>query len=42
MPEARALDILSFEVKEGKVDAELFRIFVEGRIFEVIGGSAAS
>ncbi len=36
MPAQRALDILSFEVKEGKVDPDLFGIFVEGRVFELV------
>jgi HD-GYP domain-containing protein (c-di-GMP phosphodiesterase class II) len=35
IPTTRALDILSFEVKEGKLDPELFRIFVEGKVYEL-------
>ncbi|MGH7671288.1 MAG: HD domain-containing phosphohydrolase [Gemmatimonadales bacterium] len=36
----RALDILSQEVKEGQLDTELYRLFVEGRVFErgAVGG----
>ena len=30
----RALDILTTEVKDGQLDAELFKLFIEGRIFE--------
>ncbi|UCG88383.1 MAG: GAF domain-containing protein, partial [Gemmatimonadota bacterium] len=30
----RALDIISYEVKEGHLDAELFRLFVESKAFE--------
>ncbi|HKP95943.1 MAG TPA: HD domain-containing phosphohydrolase [Fibrobacteria bacterium] len=33
MPAEKALDILNLEVKAGKIDAELFRIFVEGRVY---------
>src|SRR5262249_4669559 len=45
MPAARALDILASEVKDGKVDGDLFRLFVEGRIFDLValpgpGGSS--
>lgn len=36
MPAQRALDILSAEVKDGKVDADLFRVFVEGRVYELV------
>jgi HD-GYP domain-containing protein (c-di-GMP phosphodiesterase class II) len=31
---ARALDILAEEVRAGELDAELFRLFVAGRVFE--------
>jgi HD-GYP domain-containing protein (c-di-GMP phosphodiesterase class II) len=31
----RALDIMTQEVKEGQLDAELFRLFVDGKVFEV-------
>jgi HD-GYP domain-containing protein (c-di-GMP phosphodiesterase class II) len=30
----RALDILSQEVKEGQLDTELYRLFIEGKVFE--------
>src|SRR3989440_609732 len=30
----RALDILSHEVKEGQLDADLYKLFVDGRIFQ--------
>ncbi len=36
IPPERALEILSAEVVEGKLDPELFRIFVDGRVFEVV------
>jgi response regulator RpfG family c-di-GMP phosphodiesterase len=34
VPTPRALDILADEVKQGKLDASLFRVFVEARVFE--------
>lgn len=34
VPLQRALDIMSAEVKEGMLDAELFRLFVDGKVFE--------
>jgi HD-GYP domain-containing protein (c-di-GMP phosphodiesterase class II) len=34
LPAPRALDILSDEVKQGQLDAELFRIFLEARVWE--------
>ena len=30
----RALDILTAEVKEGQLDAELFQLFIEGKVFQ--------
>jgi HD-GYP domain-containing protein (c-di-GMP phosphodiesterase class II) len=30
----RALDILSHEVKEGQLDEELYKLFIEGRVFQ--------
>lgn len=36
LPVAKALDILGLEVKDGMLDAELYRIFVEARIYELI------
>jgi HD-GYP domain-containing protein (c-di-GMP phosphodiesterase class II) len=37
VPVPRALDILAYEVRSGKVDATLFDLFVRARIFETIG-----
>jgi HD-GYP domain-containing protein (c-di-GMP phosphodiesterase class II) len=34
LPAARALDILGDEVKRGQVDGELFRVFVEAKVWE--------
>jgi HD-GYP domain-containing protein (c-di-GMP phosphodiesterase class II) len=34
LPTTRALDILTEEVKAGMLDAELFRLFIEGKVFE--------
>ena len=34
VPFERALDIMSHEVKDGQLDAELFRLFVDGKVFE--------
>src|SRR5439155_1451727 len=31
---ARALDIIADEVRAGQLDQELFRLFVEGKVFE--------
>lgn len=36
LPASRALDILGFEVKDGKLDQELYRIFVETKVYEQI------
>jgi len=36
VPVEKALDILHYEVKSGKIDGELFNIFVEARIFEKV------
>ncbi len=38
MPVERALDILSFEVKDGHVDPELFRIFREAEVWREAAG----
>jgi HD-GYP domain-containing protein (c-di-GMP phosphodiesterase class II) len=38
MPPERALDILGYEVKDGHVDAELVRLFVEARVFDRAAG----
>jgi HD-GYP domain-containing protein (c-di-GMP phosphodiesterase class II) len=37
VPLQRALDILHDEVKTGHLDAELLRLFVEGKVFEKLG-----
>jgi len=43
MPTEKALDILTYEVREGKVDPDLFEIFVESRVFEsVLAGTGGS
>jgi HD-GYP domain-containing protein (c-di-GMP phosphodiesterase class II) len=34
VPLERALDILTHEVKDGQLDPELYRLFVEGKVFE--------
>ena len=34
LPSTRALDILTEEVKVGMLDAELFRLFIEGKVYE--------
>jgi len=34
VPLARALDIMAAEVKDGMLDAELYRLFVDGKVFE--------
>src|SRR5690348_17783256 len=34
VPVQRALDIMTEEVKGGQLDTELFRLFVEGKVFE--------
>lgn len=39
VPINRALEILEFEVKAGKVDKEIFDLFVESKAYDVLGGS---
>lgn len=34
MPAEKALDIIQSEVKAGKIDAELFQIFLDGRVYQ--------
>jgi HD-GYP domain-containing protein (c-di-GMP phosphodiesterase class II) len=34
VPSERALDIMTHEVRGGQLDSELFRLFVEGKVFE--------
>ncbi|MBI3450262.1 MAG: GAF domain-containing protein, partial [Acidobacteria bacterium] len=41
MPVQKALDILTSEVKEGKVDPDLFRLFTEARVYDLVGTPAA-
>jgi HD-GYP domain-containing protein (c-di-GMP phosphodiesterase class II) len=36
VPVQKALDILGFEVKDGHIDGDLVRIFVEARIWEPV------
>jgi hypothetical protein len=38
MPPERALEILGFEVKNGLVDAELVRLFAEGKVWALTAG----
>ncbi len=40
VPVDRALDILGYEVKDGALDAELVRLFVEGRVWERLNEAA--
>ena len=36
VPMEKALDIIGTEVKAGKLDAELYRIFVEARVYQIV------
>ena len=36
VPVPKALDIIGFEVKDGKCDPDLFRIFVEAKVWQVV------
>jgi HD-GYP domain-containing protein (c-di-GMP phosphodiesterase class II) len=36
VPEDRALGILEWEVKAGKLDADLFQLFVDAKVYEVV------
>jgi HD-GYP domain-containing protein (c-di-GMP phosphodiesterase class II) len=36
VPSEKALDIIGIEVKQGKVDAELYRIFVDAKVFQIV------
>jgi HD-GYP domain-containing protein (c-di-GMP phosphodiesterase class II) len=36
VPVPRALDIIEMEVKAGKVDSELFKVFVESQVYQVV------
>ena len=39
VPFERALEIMAQEVKEGQLDAELFRLFIDGKVFERVSAS---
>ena len=36
VPEAKALDILGYEVKAGKIDSDLFRLFLDAEIYKLV------
>jgi HD-GYP domain-containing protein (c-di-GMP phosphodiesterase class II) len=36
MPAEKALDILNFDVKKGLLDVELFRVFVDAKVYELV------
>ncbi len=36
VPVEKALEILGYEVKDGKIDAELYNIFLEAKIYELV------
>ena len=36
MPRERALDILSTEVQKGRLDGELFQVFLDARVYELV------
>jgi HD-GYP domain-containing protein (c-di-GMP phosphodiesterase class II) len=38
VPTERALDILGHEVREGKIDPDLFNVFVEAKVFNLVKG----
>jgi HD-GYP domain-containing protein (c-di-GMP phosphodiesterase class II) len=40
VPVDRALDILKFCVRDGEIDAELFRLFAEAQVYRLIGKPA--
>ncbi len=37
VPTPRALDIMSEEVKQGQLDKDLFKVFVEAKVYEIAG-----
>jgi HD-GYP domain-containing protein (c-di-GMP phosphodiesterase class II) len=41
LPVEKAIDILGYEVKGKKVDADLFKLFVEGKVYEPVIGKPA-
>jgi HD-GYP domain-containing protein (c-di-GMP phosphodiesterase class II) len=36
VPVEKALDILNYEVKEGKVDEDLLKVFIEAKVFDLV------
>jgi HD-GYP domain-containing protein (c-di-GMP phosphodiesterase class II) len=34
VPQEKALDILGFAVKDGEIDSDLYKVFLEGRVFD--------
>jgi HD-GYP domain-containing protein (c-di-GMP phosphodiesterase class II) len=36
VPEARALEILGYEAKEGKLDTELLSLFIGAKVYEAV------
>ncbi len=42
VPLQRALDIMQDEVKHGMLDTELYRLFVDGKVFERLASGSAS
>jgi len=38
LPVQRAIDILGYEVKDGMLDADLYKIFVDSKVYEDISG----
>jgi HD-GYP domain-containing protein (c-di-GMP phosphodiesterase class II) len=34
VPQEKALDILGFAVKDGEIDGDLYKVFLEGRVFD--------
>jgi HD-GYP domain-containing protein (c-di-GMP phosphodiesterase class II) len=41
LPVQRALDILGYEVKDGMLDADLYQVFLDTKVYEKIGGEAS-
>ena len=40
LPVQRALDILGYEVKDGMLDADLYQVFLDTKVYEKIGETA--
>ncbi len=38
LPVQKALDILGYEVKDGNLDAELYQMFLDARVYELVSG----